>query len=238
MKFGLGNAKLGANVVTLSRPVGDTCPSSCTFLGNGCYAERIEKMYPNVRASSQGNLVLERNRLRSQLVYAHATAAPVRLMVTGDFMRGGKLDREFIADLRWACESITSKGGELPAIWCYSHCHVAEVAALADLGIAVYASVSSMRELRKARKAGFKLFAWADRSGEFVRAYPRGGASYARRVSEWQAEAPAMVVISGERFVLCPNQRKQGVTCAGSPDSKACRLCVHGRANVLFAEHS
>ena len=48
MKVANGNDKLGKGCLVVSRPVGDTCPSTCEFLGNGCYAEQTEKMYPNV----------------------------------------------------------------------------------------------------------------------------------------------------------------------------------------------
>ena len=43
MKVANGNDKLGKGCLVVSRPVGDTCPSSCDFLGNGCYAEQTEK---------------------------------------------------------------------------------------------------------------------------------------------------------------------------------------------------
>ncbi len=32
--------KTGATIATHSRPVGDTCPPTCPFLGAGCFAER------------------------------------------------------------------------------------------------------------------------------------------------------------------------------------------------------
>ena len=232
-----GNAKLGTRVSSISRPVGDTCPP-CEFLGNGCYAERTETLRPNVRASAMSNMVLERNKLRSHLLYAHSIGAAVRLHVSGDFMNEGKLDREYLADLRWAIESITSRGGDLPDIWVYSHVLRKEVAALASLGVKVYASVTSRKAMAKARKAGFALFAWADVSEEFVSRFPMGGKNHKPRIEAWKASAPSQAVIDGERFVLCPEQRKKGrVTCTGSIDSIACGLCVKGRANVLFAKH-
>ena len=47
MKTANGNDKLGKeNCIVVSRPVGDTCPSDCDFLGNGCYAEDLENIYP------------------------------------------------------------------------------------------------------------------------------------------------------------------------------------------------
>jgi hypothetical protein len=44
MKTADGNDKLGKGCIVVSRPVGDTCPSDCDYLNNGCYAEHTEKM--------------------------------------------------------------------------------------------------------------------------------------------------------------------------------------------------
>ena len=44
MKTAKGNDKLGKeNCIVVSRPVGDTCPPSCEFLGSRCYAEQLKK---------------------------------------------------------------------------------------------------------------------------------------------------------------------------------------------------
>lgn len=240
MKFVLeGNAKIGSNAASLSRPVGDTCPSSCTMLGNGCYAETTEKLRPNVRGSTMANLVSDRNRLRAFLLHAAMAGKDVRFHVSGDFMKSGKLDLAYLSDLRWACESITSRGGELPKMWVYSHVLRREVAALADLGIAVYASIHTAADLRKAKQAGFKLFALADLSGGLVAPAPRGGANYAKRSSDWRASLPRWVELAGERFLVCPEQRRgRGVvSCSGGLDSLACKWCVNGRGNVAFGAH-
>jgi hypothetical protein len=65
MKVANGNDKLGKGCLVVSRPVGDTCPSSCAFLGNGCYAENTEKIYPGVRPAGMQNLITERGRVRA-----------------------------------------------------------------------------------------------------------------------------------------------------------------------------
>lgn len=43
------NEKLGSKCAAYSRPVGPSCPDSCPFLGDGCYAEHIQTRWPNVR---------------------------------------------------------------------------------------------------------------------------------------------------------------------------------------------
>jgi len=240
MKFHLeGNSKIGANALALSRPVGDTCPPSCSALGNGCYAEKTEKVFPGVRPAVMENRVSDWNRLRSLFLLASAQGRPVRLHVGGDFMLDGKLDRPYLANIRKACESITSRGGELPMIWVYSHVIRREVARLSEVGIAVYASIHTASDLRKARRAGFTLFALADLSGKLVPPAPRGGNNYAKRMDDWRDTLPKWITLDGERFLVCPEQRRgRGVvSCAGSIDSIACQWCVNGRGNVVFALH-
>ena len=69
MKTAKGNDKLGKeNCIVVSRPVGDTCPPSCEFLGNGCYAEQLEKIYPGVRPAGMQNLITEKNKIRAMLI--------------------------------------------------------------------------------------------------------------------------------------------------------------------------
>ena len=68
MKFANGNDKLGKGCIVVSRPVGDTCPPTCDFLGNGCYAEQLEKIYPGVRPAGMQNLITDKNRIRAMLI--------------------------------------------------------------------------------------------------------------------------------------------------------------------------
>lgn len=240
MKFNfVGNDKIGSFSIEMSRPVGDTCPTTCSALGNGCYRERSEKIFSRVRPSVMGNLVTDWNRLRAMFLLASAQGRPVRLHVGGDFMLDGKLDREYLANIRKACESITSRGGELPRIWVYTHVLRREVARLAEVGIAVYASVHNAADVRKARRAGFCLFALADMGGKIVPPAPRGGGNREARLNDWRDTLPRWVDLAGEKFLMCPEQRRgRGVvSCAGSPDSLACLWCVNGRGNVAFARH-
>ena len=65
-----GNEKLGEGAVVVSRAVGDSCPPSCAFLGNGCYAEGTEKIYKNTRAAGLVNMLSDVNLIRSMIMYA------------------------------------------------------------------------------------------------------------------------------------------------------------------------
>ena len=65
-----GNEKLGSNCVVNSRAVGDTCPDSCHYLGNGCYAEAIEKRFPKSRDLGLRNVITDAGRLRAMILYS------------------------------------------------------------------------------------------------------------------------------------------------------------------------
>lgn len=237
MKFTYdGNAKVGTRVITHSRPVGDTCPPDCRFLGNQCYQETTEKLRPNVRSAAMENVITDHGRLRAMFLYAASAGQDVRLLVGGDFMIRGEFDTEFCDSIRWACESITSRGGSLPKIWLYSHVIDSRVASLGALGISVYASVHSAADVRKAKRAGFKLFALADVDEKHLPKAPRRSAE---KVAAWRKGLPRWVELAGERFLVCPEQRRgRGVvSCSGSPESLRCGWCVAGRGSVAFAKH-
>ena len=70
IKVSNGNSKLGDNCLVISRPVGDTCPSSCDFLHNGCYAEQTEKMYKNSRLAAMVNLNMRKEDIFDMLLDA------------------------------------------------------------------------------------------------------------------------------------------------------------------------
>lgn len=158
-----GNAKLGKNVSVFSRPVGDTCPDSCEFLDNSCYAERIERIYPNTRTAYLKNLKIQDwQKLRAFLLEAKKKGNTVRLHQNGDFLRmspSGKktLDKKYINDLTKAVKSIP----EPPQIFFYTHVYHKEISNLQKLGISCFASVGTSGDHKKAKQAGFKKFAWS-----------------------------------------------------------------------------
>ena len=98
MKTAKGNDKLGKeNCIVVSRPVGDTCPPTCDFLGNGCYAEQLEKIYPGVRPAGMQNLITEKNKIRAMLVNAEKKGHDLRWHERGDFYKNGsELDIEYL----------------------------------------------------------------------------------------------------------------------------------------------
>ena len=250
MKTAEGNDKLGKNCIVVSRPVGDTCPPSCGFLGNGCYAEATENQYKNARVAGFVNLITERGKIRSMMIDAAKRDKSIRFHERGDFNRNvmdndsnivaEKFDDEYVANVTWACESIVNEGGTLPRMWFYTHIYNGRLAHLSQY-MSVYASVENPAQLQAAKAAGFTLFAWCDTAQAIAPKRPRGAAKKAA----WQKALPGLVIIENERFITCPEIRKGRtfVTCSGVKKKgddgyvKACDMCIDGGENVLFPAH-
>ena len=234
MKVADGNDKLGKGCVVVSRPVGDTCPSDCDYLGNGCYAEQTEKIYPNVRPAGMVNLVTEKNKIRAMILDAKRREKSIRWHERGDWFLNGELDLEYLANVTWACESILADGISLPDMWFYTHIYDSRLVSL-DKYMAVYASVHDDNDMGEALSQGFKLFAWCDSDEKIAPKRPRGK----KKADAWRSSLPKLVVLNGSKFVTCPEIRRgrDTITCTGTKDSLACDLCVRGLANVLFPAH-
>lgn len=248
MKTAPGNDKLGNECIVVSRPVGDTCPPSCGFLGNGCYAEATENQYKNARVAGFVNLITEKGKIRSMMIDAHKRGKSIRWHERGDWNKNDmadgtivaeRFDDEYVANVTWACESIVNDGGTLPKMWFYTHIYDSRLAALSKY-MSVYASVETPDQLQAAKDSGFKLFAWCDTAMAIAPKRPRGAAKKAA----WQKALPKLVIIEGEKFVTCPEIRKgrtfltcSGVTKNGKRIGQACNMCINGIANVLFPAH-
>jgi hypothetical protein len=234
MKVANGNEKLGQGCLVVSRPVGDTCPSTCAFLGNGCYAEQTEKMYPNVRPAGMQNVITERGRIRSMILDAISQGKSIRWHERGDWFLNGSLDLDYVNNVIWACDSIVADGKMLPDMWFYTHIYDPRLCMM-DKYMAVYASVHNATDMEKARGAGFKLFAWCDSDQKVATKRPRSKV----KADAWRKSLPKLVVLNDTKFVTCPEIRRgRGVvTCTPTKGSVDCNLCVKGLANVLFPSH-
>lgn len=238
MKTADGNDKLGKNCLVVSRPVGiegdGTCPSTCVFFGNGCYAEATEKQYKNVRPASMQNVITEIGKIRSMLIDAIKRGKSIRWHERGDWFKDGKLDENYVNNVSVACESVIESGYTLPDMWFYTHIYDRRLVAL-EKYMSVYASVHNADDMAAAKAVGFKLFAWCDSDQKVATKRPRGKIKKA----EWQAALPKLVVLEGETFVTCPEIKKgrNFVTCTGNKNSRACNMCVRGIKNVLFPCH-
>lgn len=234
MKIAEGNDKLGKNCFVVSRPVGDTCPSSCAFLNNGCYAEATERQYNNARVAGFANVITERGRIRSMILEVIRKGKSIRWHERGDWFNNGVLDVEYVENVKWACESILSEGKELPLMWFYTHIYDSRLADMSKY-MAVYASVHNADDMNQARKAGFNRFAWCDSDKNVAPKRPKSKV----KADAWRNELPKLTIIQGEKFVTCPEIKRgrNNVTCTGNKNSIACNMCVKGTANVLFPCH-
>ena len=234
MKVADGNDKLGKGCLVVSRPVGDTCPPTCAFLGDGCYAEQTEKMYPNVRPAGMMNLITEKNRIRAMILEAIRKDKSIRWHERGDWFKDGQLDTDYVDNVTWACESIIAEGTALPDMWFYTHIYDSRLVAF-EKYMNVYASVHNDDDMNEAKAQGFKLFAWCDSDQKIAKKRPKRKAAAA----EWRNSLPKLVVLNGTKFITCPEIRRgRGVvTCTPTKGSVDCNLCVKGLANVLFPSH-
>jgi len=234
MKVANGNDKLGKGCLVVSRPVGDTCPNSCAFLGNGCYAEQTEKMYPNVRPAGMQNVITERGRIRAMILDAKRQGKSIRWHERGDWFLNGELDTNYVDNVVWACESILADGDSLPDMWFYTHTYDSRLVSMGQY-MNVYASIHNEKDYNDAKSAGFKRFAWCDSDQKIAPKRPRSKA----KAAAWRDSLPKLVVLHGEKYVTCPEIRRgRGVvTCTPTKGSVSCDLCVRGLANVLFPSH-
>lgn len=212
MNIGKGNAKLGPDVATLSRPVGPTCPQSCPFLGAGCYAERMTR-YTSVREAWRRGLAIDPVDLATRLIALPSRFKALRVHVGGDFLNAdGMLDRPYLAGLLRALRRVRDAGRDLPA-WAYTHAWKElrpHVKALRRAGVEVFASVHNAVDACEAQGLGYRL-AW-DAGTELDKATPS----------------------RTDLGLTCPEQRK-GVLC------QDCGFCFRDRPSgvrdVVFYRH-
>jgi hypothetical protein len=230
------NVKLGAKVASWSRPVGPTCPASCPFLSGllpdgskvpkatMCYAESIQRRYPNVarswedRGGEREDWGPWARQMRRELERCGREGIAVRAHVGGDFLNAeGRVDRPYLAAVLWALRGARPR----PALWVYTHawrelgkCHRL---ALQRAGAVVFASVHSEVQARMAAAYGYRL------------AVDRG-----LTVAEGRA-LPAWTVYGQRPALQCPEQRcgAERVTCS------SCGFCYRGERKeaVIFDRH-
>ena len=234
MKVAEGNDKLGKGCLVVSRPVGDTCPSDCSYLNNGCYAEATENQYKNARHAGFANIVTEKNRIRAMILEAKRKGKSIRWHERGDWFLNGELDTDYVNNVTWACESILADGDTLPDMWFYTHIYDERLVSL-EKYMAVYASVHNAEHKQKAQSAGFKMFAWCDSDMKIAPKRPKSKA----KAEAWRKALPKLVVLDDTKYVVCPEIRRGRavITCTGTKDSISCDMCVKGLANVLFPAH-
>jgi len=223
MKTAKGNDKLGKSVTVMSRPVGNSCPTECFFLGNGCYAEKTERRFGNARVAGFTNMELEWGSIGTAIKIAYDSGRSIRIHERGDFLTEKDdrkvIDWNYLNAWKKALKWFKDEYGVLPDIWVYSHAYFKAVSDLANFGVKVYASVHNNDHIRKAKKAGFKLFAFCTT----IKKKKGGSKDHKKRID---------LPVLGNTLV-CPEQimGRKRVTC------DTCKWCITGKGNVAFLEH-
>jgi hypothetical protein len=177
------NAKLGWGVFTTYRRVGETCPVDCKALVSGaCYA-----LGGNVgihqRKSAQD--VTDGQRLKEWLG-GLPRGVKVRHHVSGDFMRDGVVDVDYVKDMKEGHKSRKDLQG-----WVYTHAwRDLSASEINDTeGLTVNASCDSVPDLIEALERGWLATLIVDEHAENFK------------------------LDNGVRVVICPNQTHD-VTCS------------------------
>jgi hypothetical protein len=177
------------------RPVGATCPRTCPYLGNGCYAEGGNVALHQRVASADRRAALVGAAV--VMVWAARTDRTARLHVSGDMMGpDGKVDHTYVHGLTDIARTVRElRGGDRPVAWTYTHATSGPwVELLREAGVAVRLS---------------------DRGGEWgaVVVADREGARLRRgtRDARGRFQRP-------ERTAVCPAQ-------LGDTDCASCKLC-------------
>lgn len=144
---GAGNKKTG--LPGTYRPVGASCPSSCALLGAGCYAQKGNVALAQKRAEVELTRDLSSAAL-GMAVAKHTQAGPCRLHVSGDLLRDGSADREYMAGLADIAKQIDNPSGT--SAYGYTHAgedtiSEAELWHLASVGIRIRRSLDKAEDM-------------------------------------------------------------------------------------------
>jgi hypothetical protein len=199
----LGSGKVDATYSAIN----STCPTSCSLKDSGCYAQTsfvgIQVVRLNKEASDLS--ALEVARAEANAIDASYNGGDVpdsrllRLHVSGDSrtIKGTRLINNAIK--RWQ-----ARGGG--AVWSYTHAW-REVPRMEWSAVSMLASVSSVKEVKEARRQGY---------------------APAIVVSEHKSDKTYTLPGSKVKWIPCPNQTNE----IGCSD---CKLCFN--ANRLYKDN-
>lgn len=180
---GDGNAKTDAPGTY--RPVGRTCPSSCRFLGNGCYAQSGNVGIHQGRASTEIDAAIIGAAVA--MVHARLTGRVARLHVSGDFGQD-RINLGYVVQLNSLADAVNRATGQpfgTVVAWSYTH-H------------AVSPDSSGLRAMA--------------RHGIMVRVSDLAGPGGA--IVHPFADVPRLRQETGLRLAKCPAQLVESTTCA------------------------
>lgn len=139
-----GNAKTGKMAVTY-RQVGETCPSTCPFLGNGCYAQHGNVNIWQARSeySNKDGISLFR------FVMSLPDNYMLRHHVSGDVMLNDSVDWGYI---EWMNKSASAR----PDIVQFAYTHAWKQIGVSPFrGVTVNASCETVEDVKLAKSLGY-----------------------------------------------------------------------------------
>jgi hypothetical protein len=207
-------------VAVTYRPVGSdkngTCPPTCSFLGNGCYAQRGRAGIAARRAEREAEqLGSDGKQLRKWLELLPKTQY-IRHHVSGDVGSNGEPDYAYI-------KSMVEGHKSNPALRAWGYTHFWAVLNPEDFnapGLCINASADSIAEALEAKRRGWDVAVVA----------PKG-----EKRLKWRE--------GGELFVVCPNQvatERYAATKEGYVIGCAeCQLCLirNRKQIIVFRKH-
>ena len=186
MKFHLtrvsGNSKTGPMPVSISER--DTCPRTCAFLNNGCYAEtgplRIHWDKVPERGLTADAFLAEIRRLPGNMLWRHNQA--------GDLPHtDGRIDTKFLNGLVSA--NVGKKG------FTFTH-HTL--------------TLENTAAIRSANERGFTVNVSANNPEQAVRLFKASGLPV---VTVMSMDAPNVQVVDGVKIIACPAEKSDKVAC-------------------------
>jgi len=129
------------------REVGTSCPTNCSLLNNGCYAQ-----FGNVRLQSIGTYSTEDGKVFLRELKRIPHGAALRLHVSGDVMADGDLDVDYL-------DAIILGAKERPDVKMYGYTHAWRVIDRKRFvfpeNLTLSASCEQPEEVKEARAAGW-----------------------------------------------------------------------------------
>lgn len=187
------NRKVGDCAVTMAAQV--TCPPSCPWLGNGCYAESGLQGIHTHRQNMKAKSAYHEAQQEADLINAMSGKRPLRLHVVGDCATDQ--DARTVSK---ACMSYTSKFDQ--PVWTYTHAW-RNVDRRSWGNVNVLASCESTQQVHEAMERGYA-------ASLVVSSHPADGRAY---------------IEDGLKIIPCPQQTRDAVctTCRLCWDDGALR---------------
>lgn len=142
------NAKTGAVAATYAAQ--QSCPSSCTLRGAGCYAEKgnVGIHTRRINGNAEGKTALDVARAEAAAIDSLKTTRDLRLHVVGDCPTAETAEIVSAACERYVERSPTSR------VWSYTHAWKT-VPREAWGSVSILASVHTFKDALKARERGY-----------------------------------------------------------------------------------